>query len=349
MAFRPLNISQAIGCVKNYLPEKRACAKIEEKSFSSKIRKVVSSAMALKTLVYKSIKWLDIRNPTPEEIKAIGTLYPFVHPLNIEDMLSPNERPKMDVETDYIFIVLHFPLWDAVERLTRSREVNFLVLKTAIITIHDGSLKPLVNLFDRCSSDPATLDRLLGKSTEHTLYTMIDELVDYISPILRKVDLNIQHVEESIFNKNSQHVIREISTLRRDIIALRRIIRQQAPVLTQIAILDHPILPEDSEQYFGDIVDHIEKARDMIDEDSEIVVSLADTVNTLANHRVNEVIRVLTVISVIMLPLTLISSIYGMNIGLPFDTHPNAFIIVTAFMFSTAAFMLAFFKYRRWI
>jgi len=305
--------------------------------------------MALKTLVYKSIKWLDIRTPTPEEIKAIGTLYPFVHPLNIEDMLSPNERPKMDVEDDYIFIVLHFPLWDSVERLTRAREVNFLVMKNVVITIHDGSLKPLVNLFDRCGSDHATLEKLLGKGTENTLYHIIDGLVDYIAPILRKVDLNIQKIEESIFNRNSQNIIREITWVRRDIIALRRIIRQQVPVLTQIAILDHPILPEDSDQYFGDVVDHIEKARDMIDEDAEIIVSLADTVNTLANHRVNEVIRVLTVISVIMLPLTLISSVYGMNISLPFDSHPSAFFIVSGFMFTTAVVMLALFRYRRWI
>jgi magnesium transporter len=305
--------------------------------------------MALKTLVYKSIKWLDIRNPTPEEIRAISNLYPSVHPLNIEDMLSPNERPKLDIETDYIFIVLHFPLWDPKERLTRSREVNILVMKSAIITIHDGSLKPLTNLYDRCTSDPTTLEKLLGKSTETTLYTIIDNLVDYTLPILRKVDLNLQGVEETIFHRNSQNVIREIAMVRRDIIALRRIIRQQVPVINQIADLDHPLLPEDSDQYFGDIVDHIEKARDMIDEDAEIIVSLADTVNTLANHRVNEVIRVLTVISVIMLPLTLISSIYGMNIDLPFDNHPNAFIIVSAFMFATAVFMLAFFRYRRWI
>ncbi|MDZ4672065.1 MAG: magnesium transporter CorA family protein [Phototrophicales bacterium] len=305
--------------------------------------------MALKTLVYKSIKWLDIRNPTPEEIKAIGNLYPFVHPLNIEDMLSPNERPKLDIEDDYIFIVLHFPLWDAKERLTRSREVNILVMKSAIITIHDGSLKPLTALYDRCNADPATLDKLLGKSTETTLYTIVDNLVDYILPILRKVDINLQGVEETIFHRNSRNIIRDIAMIRRDIIALRRIIRQQVPVINQIADLDHPLLPEDSDQYFGDIVDHIEKARDMIDEDAEIIVSFADTVNTLANHRVNEVIRVLTVISVIMLPLTLISSIYGMNIGLPFENHPSAFIIVSAFMFATAVFMLAFFRYRRWI
>lgn len=305
--------------------------------------------MALKTLVYKSIKWLDIRTPTPEEIKAIGTLYPFVHPLNIEDMLSPNERPKLDVEDDYIFVVLHFPLWDSVERLTRAREVNFLVMKSVVISIHDGSLKPLVNLFDRCNSDPSTLEKLLGKGTENTLYNIIDTLVDYVAPILRKVDANIQKIEESIFDQNSQSIIREITWVRRDIIALRRIIRQQVPVLTQLAILDHPILPEDSDQYFGDVVDHIEKARDMIDEDAEIIVGLADTVNTLANHRVNEVIRVLTVISVIMLPLTLISSVYGMNIGLPAQNHPDAFWIVSLFMIVTAIGMLAFFRYRRWI
>lgn len=317
--------------------------------FSPNQQKVVSYYMTLKTIAHKQIKWLDIRNPIPEEIKAISTLYPFVHPLNIEDMLSPNERPKLDVEDDYIFIVLHFPVWDAKERLTRSREVNFLVMKNVIITVHDGTLKPLNNMLERCHSDPATLDKLLGKNTENTLYHIIDALVDYLFPILRKVDLNIQSIEEIIFSRNAQIVIREIALVRRDIIALRRIIRQQVPILHHIANLNHPLLPEDSDQYFGDIVDHIEKARDMIDEDSEIITGLADTVNTLANHRVNEVIRVLTVISVIMLPLTLISSIYGMNINLPLQEHPEAFYWVSASMLFTAIGMLAFFRFRNWI
>lgn len=305
--------------------------------------------MTLKTIAHKHIKWIDIRNPIPEEIKAISTLYPFVHPLNIEDMLSPNERPKLDVEEDYIFIVLHFPVWDAKERLTRSREVNFLVMQHAIITIHDGSLKPLNQIIERCNSDPATLDKLLGKNTENTLYQIIDALVDYLFPILRKVDHNIHAIEEIIFSHKTQKVIREIALVRRDIIALRRIIRQQVPILHRIANLSHPILPEDSDQYFGDIVDHIQKARDMIDEDSEIIQSLADTVNILANHRVNEVIRVLTVISVIMLPLTLISSIYGMNIDLPLQEHPEAFYWVSAWMLLTAIGMLALFRLRHWI
>ncbi len=137
--------------------------------------------------------------------------------------------------------------------------------------------------------------------------------------------------------------------MRRDVIALRRIIRQQVPIIEALESGDHPILHEALEEYFGDIADHIRKARDIIDEDYDIVVGIAETADTLASHRINEVIRILTVISVIMLPLTLLSSIYGMNIGLPFEEHPNAFIIVFALMVVITILMLIYFRRRNWL
>jgi magnesium transporter len=112
---------------------------------------------------------------------------------------------------------------------------------------------------------------------------------------------------------------------------------------------EHPILHEDLEEYFGDILDHLYKARDIVDENAEIISSLAETADTLASHRINEVIRILTVISVVMLPLTLVSSIYGMNIGLPLDSHPNAFIIISGSMLTLAVAMLLYFRRRNWL
>lgn len=305
--------------------------------------------MATKQLSYGRITWTNIVHPNPDDINALSRVYPFLHPLNLEDLLSPIERPKLDEDENYLFVVLHFPLWDAQQRLTRAREVDIFMGRGFVITIHDGSLKPMENLFNTCEQDEGACQQLMGKGASHAFYVIIDRLVDYILPILRKVDINIRELEEMIFRSDTRRVIQEIVLVRRDIIALRRIIRQQVPILENLEKNEHPILHEDMEEYFGDIVDHIYKARDIIDEDAEIIVSLAETADTLASHRINEVMRILTVISVIMLPLTLVSSIYGMNIDLPFDNNPDAFIIISGVMVIIAIIMLIFFRRRNWL
>ena len=305
--------------------------------------------MATRTLSHGRTKWIDVTCPTPQDIDTIGKTYPYIHPLNLEDLLSPIERPKLDPDEDYLFVVLHFPLWDATQRLTRAREVDLILGRGYVVTIHDGTLKPLVALFDHCEKDEGTRADVLGGAAGHAFYVIIDRLVDYILPILRKVDSNIRDLEEKIFTTDSRKVIRDIAVHRRDIIALRRIIRQQIPIIEVLEKTEHPILHEDLEEYFGDIVDHMYKARDIIDENAEIIIGLAETADTLASHRINEVMRILTVISVIMLPLTLVSSIYGMNIDLPFEQNPNAFIIVSGGMVIITLVMLIYFRRRDWL
>jgi magnesium transporter len=308
-----------------------------------------NKVMATRKLSYGRVTWTDIVQPTPADVEALGKEYPYLHPLNLEDLLSPIERPKIDEDDEYLFVVMHFPLWDVNLRLSRAREVDIIMGRGYVVSIHDGSLKPMSRLWDECSANPEALAKLLGGGSSHTFYVIIDLLVDYILPMLRKVDANIRGIEEEIFISDTRKIIREITVARRDVIVLRRIIRQQVPILEELEKTEHPILHEDLEEYFGDILDHLYKARDIVDENAEIIGSLAETADTLASHRINEVMRILTVISVVMLPLTLMSSIYGMNIGLPLDSHPNALIIISGSMLASAVAMLLYFRRRNWL
>lgn len=305
--------------------------------------------MTVHKLTYERATWTNIVHPTPDDVDMLRRAYPYIHPLNLEDILSPIERPKMDEDENYLFVVLHFPIWDPVQRLSRPREVDLMIGRGYVVTIHDGSLNPLVRLFQQVEQDDDARRRLLGRGSNHALYTIIDHLVDYVFPMLRKVDKHINDIEESIFSRDTRHVIREIALVRRDVIALRRVIRQQVPVLESLEDTEHPIILEDFEEYFGDLVDHMSKARDFIDEDFEIIGNLAETADILANHRINEVMRILTVISVIMLPLTLISSIYGMNVNLPLQNDPQAFILISVGMLLLTIFLLVYFRRRGWL
>ena len=305
--------------------------------------------MATRIITHTPVTWTDIVHPTAEDVESLSQRFPGFHPLNLEDICSPIERPKLDQDDDYLFLVMHFPLWDSRHEISRASEVNIFVVGGNLVTVHNGTLKPLVAAFERCRTSDAERERLLGRGVNHAFYTLIDRLVDYIFPILNKVDKRVHAIEEALFESNAKHVIQEIARLRRDIISLRRIIRQQIPIVEQLESVEHPILHEHMEEYFGDIADHLFKLRDIADENFEIINSFADTADTLSSYRINEVMRILTVISVIMLPLTLISSIYGMNIDLPFADDPHAFIITAGIMLIIVILMLLYFRKRQWL
>jgi magnesium transporter len=300
-------------------------------------------------LSHDRVTWMNIIHPNPDDIEALRESYPFLHPLNLEDMLSPMERPKLDEDDNYLFVVLHFPQWDPVQRLSRAQEIDIVIGRGYLVTIHDGTLKPVARLFQQCEADTSTRQRYMGRGANHTFYAIIDVLVDHVFPMLRKIDKNIETIEESIFTYDTRQVIREITLVRRDVIALRRIIRQQVPILEALEDTEHPIIHEDFEEYFGDLVDHMSKARDFIDEDFEIVGNLAETADMLANYRTNEVMRILTVISVIMLPLTLISSVYGMNVPLPLQNDPYSFLVISLGMVLLTLVLLFYFRRRGWL
>ena len=267
--------------------------------------------MTTRIISHGNLTWLDLAHPSEADVGSLRERFPYFHPLNLEDIRSPIERPKLDQDDVYLFMVMHFPLWDSRHELSRAAEVDFFVGHDFLVTVHNGTLKPLVDLVERCQSDGAERERLLGRGANHAFHTL--------------------------------------TLLRRDIISLRRIIRQQIPIVQQLESVDHAILHDHMVEYFGDIADHLFKLRDIADENYEIINSFAESADTLASYRINEVMRILTVISVIMLPLTLISSIYGMNIELPFAEDPHAFIITAGIMIMIVILMLVYFRRRNWL
>lgn len=305
--------------------------------------------MPTQVLTYGRVTWTNITHPSEEDIRALRANYPSFHPLDLEDLLSRIERPKIDEYDDYLFVVMHFPLWDAQNRLSRASEVDLFIGAGYVVTVHDGVLKPLDNFFHQCQDDESVRQKYMSGGASRVFYTIIDRLVDYVLPILYKVDANIRTIEEGIFTENMRHVIENIAFVRRDVIALRRIIRPQIAIIEYLENVDRSFIHEDLDVYFGDILDHIQKASDLLIDQGEVIGVLADAADTLASHGINEVMRILTVISVIMLPLTLISGIYGMNVALPFMDNPNIFMLIIMGMVGMAVALLLYFRRRRWL
>ena len=298
-------------------------------------------------IVSDELTWLNIENPTTMETKYLAQYYPF-HPLDLDDCLSRIQRPKMDEYENYLFIVLRFPLFSQKERVTVPSQVSIFIGKDYLITLHSGLLKPLVSLFRDCQqNEAARLENM--KSSGYLLYRIIDRLVDYCFPILDKIMANIERVEDDIFDSRTPDPIETLSELRRDVISYRRIVWPLRAVIAGLEQNTKPFTPEDMEVYWGDVVDHVDKIWDTLDECKEIIDGLNETGAFLASHHTNQVMRVLTIIATIMMPLTLVASFYGMNINLPGGDHDITFIIILLVMFVAIAGMLLFFRRRHWI
>ena len=304
--------------------------------------------MSVQTITYGKVTWTNIENPTHEDIEVLRRNFNF-HPLDLEDCLSKIERPKIDEYDDYLFIVMHFPIYDRDREVSQPAEIDFFIGANYLVTVHDGRLKPLLQLFEDCRAYEQTRQRLMGAGASRVLHSVIDKLVDYCFPILSKVDHNIQVIEDEIFTQNMRQVVQDISVVRRDIIALRRIIKPQLAIVANLEHVDRPFIREDLDVYFGDIHDHLQKVWEELEEHREVLEGLSDTSESVISYRINDVMKILTIISVMLLPLSLISGIYGMNVILPGEHSLWTFPIIIGAMALIGLAMLLFFKTRNWL
>jgi magnesium transporter len=301
-------------------------------------------------LTHGRITWVNIERPAPQDMETLRQRYPHFHPLDLEDCLSRIERPKIDEYEEYLFIIMQFPVFDASSRISKPGEVDLFIGKGYLVTVHDGDLWPIAKLFDDCQLDEIVREKHMSRGASRLMHDVIDRLVDDCFPILYKVDANIREIEEDIFTGEVPGVVRELSWVRRDIIALQRIVKPQIAILYNLAQQDRPFIREDLDVYFDDVLDHLRKAWDMLQDHRDVVEGLDDTANTLTSYRLGEIMKILTIISVTLLPLTLLAGIYGMNIALPLDENsPYSFGIILLVMAFMVAGMLLYFRKKRWI
>ncbi|HSC49344.1 MAG TPA: magnesium transporter CorA family protein [Gaiellaceae bacterium] len=294
------------------------------------------------------LTWIHLDAPTLRETELLADRFGW-HPLDLEDVLSRRQRPKVDEYPDYLFGVLHFPVYDkAIQRLNAA-ELDFFVGNGYLVTLPNVELLPVTRLFTRCHEDEELRDQFFSKGSGYLLYQVLDDLFDYCGPILDKIGHKLDSVEDDMFEVRAEEVVRDLSNVKQEIISYRKIIKPERSTLRVLERQVDRFLPEDLELYFDDIVDASERIWDSLDNYKEVVEALEQTNESVISHRQNDVLRVLTVVTVILMPLTLITGIFGMNVHFPgFDTG-TAFWVICAFMLGLAVGLTAFFRLKRWL
>src|SRR5215203_5384524 len=296
------------------------------------------------------LTWVHLDALNADEVERLAARFGW-HPLDVEDVLSKRQRPKIDdyAEEGYLFVVLHFPVFDKAAGRLNAGELDVFIGPDYLVTLPNVELAPVSRLFRRCEADDVLRRQLFSKGSGRLLYEVLDDLFDYCFPILDKIAHKLDRIEDDIHERRSEELVRDISNVKQEIISFRKIIKPQRPTLRLLERNVERFLPEDLELYFDDIVDASERIWDLLDNYKEVVEALEDTNESVIAHRHNDLLRVLTVFSVILLPLTLIASVFGMNVVYPGEGTHAAFWVIIALMVLTIFAMLGFFRWKRWL
>jgi magnesium transporter len=325
-------------------------------------KKSVESSVESKidTIQGEKFVWINLQNPDRSDVEKLSEKYHF-NALNIEDCMTKFELPKLDSYDDHFFVILHFPPLAQKIGISKNSQLSIFLGKDFLVTVHQGDLKPLVELIEICKIglDQQRKNRLLGKSSGVLLHEIIDVLVDDLLHTSRKIIANLDEMEDRVFDEKKP-VARSIALLRREINRLRRIVNPLKKFVLEIAKNIKRFSERGDEEltlFFDDIIDHIDKVIETLEESRETMEIYKDTDFVLSNEKTNKVLAVLTIIFTLAIPSTVIGTFYGMNVNLPGGIGDStmifgpftSFIIIILASAIPAILMFAYFKKLGWI
>lgn len=287
----------------------------------------------VRIIEYNGLKWIDIIRPTNKEIKMLEDMYDF-HELLLEDCMTEHQRSKVDSYEDYSFIVLHLPRYRKELVRLDSEEIDVFIGPNYLVTLHEGELKPLVELAKKCEVSEQARKEYMEEGSALLLYEIIKALFDYCFPMLDKIGNMVNEINREVFTTRSKEMLESISRTKMQIINYRSVIKPLRPVILTLEKVITKYLQKDMDIYFDDITDRIEKIWDMLENYKEVIESADNTFASLTNHTMNGLMRTFTIIQVAILPMTLVSGLFSMNVaGIPMHDYEFAFWIVFGMIF----------------
>ena len=303
----------------------------------------------MESLKHQKLTWHNLIRPTPEELNELQKKYNF-HELDIEDCLSEHERPKIDEYEDYLFIVLHIPYFHEERNRMVKEEVHIFVGSNYLITLHDGHLDVLNELWQTLQQSEENRQEYMGEDTGNFLYELISLFFESRFPLIDGINRELRMLENILFEEEREEkVLRVILELKRSVITMRRIL---LPQRTLIAALEHKskkFIDKELDVYFDDVQDTIERQWSMLETSKEVIDALQDSHEAWIQNKTNRIIRVLTVFSVTMLPLTVVTGMFGLNVRLPYAEDPWAFLAIFVVLFLFLISALAYFVWKKWL
>ena len=285
--------------------------------------------------------WVDIEAPTSELLESLLEERFGFHELASEDSLSPNTLPKYDPFPTYDFLIFR-----AVEHRLQTYKVAAFLGRNFLFTVHRDKVRAIEEMRSRLPSD----ERMLHNGPDFLLYTIVDEMVDAYFPILEEIEESVDDLQDDIFRDAQPSHLDDLLKQKREVNVLRRQSLPQRELLNQLSRGDAQFISKEALIYYRDIYDHMFRISETIDVERDMMAGTMEAYLSVVANRTNEIMKVLTVFSAIMLPLTLIAGIYGMNFANEPELHWHyGYYYALGLMAITAAVMLVWFRRRGWI
>ena len=289
--------------------------------------------------------WVDLAAPTPAEGRILSDVFHF-HPLSVEDALSSVQFPKIEAYPGYLYVVLHGIDMEAGKHEFATRDIDFFLGANYLVTIHDGRSRSIARMRDLCDQH----DRVLGEGPVALMHRIVDAMVDHYRPTVEAIESRIDDLEEEAF-VGRQTVVRQVLRLRRDLGFMRRVLTPQRDVIGRLARREFPAIGDEMAYRFRDVYDHVVRSSEEAIMFQDRVTGILEVNLAAVSNRLNKVMQVLTVMSTIFLPLTVLTGMWGMNIDLPLlpGGRPMQFWWIGVFMLGISVTMLVIFHRRGWI
>ncbi|MCD4788711.1 MAG: magnesium transporter CorA family protein [Bacteroidales bacterium] len=302
----------------------------------------------IETIKIGTLRWHHVLNPSDENLEYLQENFHF-HPLDIEDCKSEyNQRPKVDIYDDYYFMILHFPYYDRKNRFLRTKEVKIFWGEDYVITI-GRSHWVVTEMFKEGKEQEDRGEEFEVGTSDALLYNILERLMKSTRKIIRKIGDEVDSVNQDLFDIKAEHTIESISVIRKNIILLNTMFKPQLPLFSKFESGQIEGYADNMEDYWGNILDYYKQMWDMTEDYAELIEGLSQTFDSLQANRTNEIIKILTLISSILLPLTFLTGLYGMNVNLPLQDDPRSFWIVIGAMIVIVVFMYTLFKRKKWM
>lgn len=292
-----------------------------------------------------AVFWIDLEACEAEEIKRLGELFGF-HPLAVEDAITLQQRAKIDLYENVVFIVLRDPEVDRILKGLKALELDFFLGPNFLVTIHAEPMECIDNALNKIQNGA---ERLLGRGPDFLAHAIIDRLIDDHLQVLDWLDGETEQVEATIFQRPDRAVLERIADLNKNILYIQRVLGPQLEVMKRLSWEEMPFINPSLRPYFRDVYDSLARINDIIVNYRAIVASQRDMYLSAISNRMNEIMKTLTIIATIMLPLTFITGIFGMNFAyIPGLQWKYGFFAIAGLMALLAAWMLYYFKRRGW-
>jgi magnesium transporter len=294
--------------------------------------------------------WVDFEATQPvQDEQLLRENFDF-HPLAIDDALQESHVPKVDDWGEYLYIVLHAVRYVDKSGEIETSELDVFLGHNYMVTHHDGSIPAVEKVWSILHRD----SRYMENGADHLLYRLADELVAGYMPVVESLDDAIDRAEDELFDRPSNRTLEQIFQLKRSILHLRRIIAPQREVFNRLARDDNQVIDARDRVYFRDIYDHMVRLHDITESIRDLVGGTLDTYLSVINNRMNDIMKTLTLITTLFMPLSFVAGFFGMNFFEPVSglyewTNRPAFLIMMAIMIMTPVLMYFWMRRRGWM